>query len=476
MEIRCLIMSRRFSLRLVEFAFILCSLQISSSFAILPATNLKARQNLLSSPPFRMRKASFAVSAKAEKKVILTEVPLDRQPVEDAEEIKDDANPDDMNEQSRSQSDGPKLKRLLELDCETVEKIPSDSEDSKAVISPDEGNKVDGPTERKTVTPSGSSKPKKQKSKEIKEVNQKEALKSDESPHLSSRNGLAEIESEKVEVVEDLAANVLVESVVNENVIEEGSVTEMHEVNSAVVSLTSEIPAENGIPDSITENTSVKIISEGIGIEVENEKGEVENDGMKNIENLDQVNEDIAKIKMFVGTAEFWDPFTSDYYPAEDTLMANGVIDQEFYLGSELFDIDTEKKKEKKKNVLEYVETFSFGENIEEENDISQTGSKKNKNSHKHKNENDKIIPNNSPPLESLDAFPAAAANIDMRNILLELEEKIVSLQDLLSDEKSRSLQLVEAFLKIEMEHETLRAEFLQYKIMALELTAGKDP
>ena len=68
------------------------------------------------------------------------------------------------------------------------------------------------------------------------------------------------------------------------------------------------------------------------------------------------------------------------------------------------------------------------------------------------------------------------SANNDMMNILLELEEKIISLQDLLSDEKSRSLQLVEAFLKIEIEHETLRAEFLQYKIMALELTAGKDP
>lgn len=472
MEVRCLIMSKRFLLRLVEFAFILCLLQISSSFAILPATNLKARQNLLSSPPFRMRKASFAVSAKAEKKVILTEVPLDRQPVEDAEEIKDDPNPDDMIEQSRSQSEGPKLKLLSELDCETVEKIPSDSEDSKAVSSSDEANKVDGPAERKTVTPSGSSKPKKQKSKEIKEVSQKEALKSDESPHLSSRNGLAEIESEKVEGVDDLAANV---PVVSETVIEEGSVTEMHEVNSALVSLTSEMPAENGIPDSITDSTLGKVISEGIGIEEENERGEVDNDRIKKYENLDQVNDDIAKIKMFVGTAEFWDPFTSDYYPAEEILMTNGVIDQEFHLGSELFDIDTEKKKEKKKNVLEYVETFSFGENIEEENDISHTGNKKSKNSHKHKNDSDKVISNNSPP-ESLDLFPAAAANIDMKNILLELEEKIISLQDLLSDEKSRSLQLVEAFLKIEMEHETLRAEFLQYKIMALELTAGKDP
>jgi hypothetical protein len=475
MEIRYLIMSRRLSLRLVELFFILCSLQMSKSFAILPAANLKARQNLLSSPPCRMRKASFVVSAKAEKKIILTEVPLDRQPVEGAEDFNDEIIAEEMDELSKSQSEEPKLKLLSEPDHETVEKIPGDLGDIKEVSNSDETVKVDGPTERKTVTTSGSSKPKKQKTKEIKEVNQKEALKSDESAHLSSRNTLFDIDSEKVEEVEDLAGYVLEVSVVNDNSIEEGSVAELQEVNSADV-LTSECSTEDGIRNITTENDIGTILKSVVAeVEVENESDKLADDRIQNTENQNQVNEDIAKIKMFVGTAEFWDPFTSDFYPEEESSMKDVKMDQDYFLESELFDI--EKKKEKKKNVLKYVETFSFEENIEDENEISKSGKNKSKSkvNDGHGNGDDsKIISDNALP-ENQDPVPMAP-NIDMMNILLELEERITSLQDLLSDEKSRSLQLVEAFLKIEIEHETLRAEFLQYKIMALELTAGKDP
>lgn len=472
MEIRFLIMSRRFSLRLVEFAFILCLLQCSASFAILPATNLKARQNLLSSTPFRMRKASFVVSAKAEKKIILTEVPLDRQPAEGAEACSDETNPDELDDLSRSQLEEPKLKLLSESDHEAAEKIPSDSVDLKEVNNTDETVKLDGPIERKAVTTSGSSKPKKQKSKEIKEVNQKDQLKSDESPHSSSRNIPVEIDSDKIEDIEDLAENVIEMSILNEIVMEEGSLAEMQEeVNSADASLTSEISAEN----NVTENDLGIMTTEGGIFEVENERDKIEHDRIQSNENQDQVNEDIAKIKMFVGTAEFWDPFTSDYYPEDEGLMTDVKMDQEFFLESELFEI--EKKKEKKKNVLKYVETFSFEENIEDENEITKFGKKKNIDGHRNHNES-KLMPDNSLS-QTTDLLPDTVpipANNDMMNILLELEEKIISLQDLLSDEKSRSLQLVEAFLKIEIEHETLRAEFLQYKIMALELTAGKDP
>jgi hypothetical protein len=473
MEIRYLIMSRRFSLRLVEFVFVLFSLQMSHSFAILPATNLKARQNLLSSPPCRMRKASFVVSAKAEKKIILTEVPADRQPFEDAEAFNDEIAAEDMVELSKSQSEELKLKLLSEPDHETVEKIPGDFGDLKEGSTSDDTVKVDdGPTERKTVTSSGSSKPKKQKSKEIKEVNQKEALKSDENLHLSSTNLSVEVDSEKVEETEDRAENVLEVSAVSDTVIEESSVAELQEVNFAD-ELTSEKFAEDGIQYSTVENCIGTIITSLVAeIELENEGVKLENDRIQNAES--QVNEDIAKIKMFVGTAEFWDPFTSDFYP-EESSMTDLKMDQDFFLESELFDM--EKKKEKKKNVLKYVETFSFEENTEEENEISKLVKNKNKNKVIDGHGNDdvsKIIPVNALP-EDQDPAPMAP-NTDMMNILLELEEKIISLQDLLSDEKSRSLQLVEAFLKIEIEHETLRAEFLQYKIMALELAAGKDP
>ena len=55
--------------------------------------------------------------------------------------------------------------------------------------------------------------------------------------------------------------------------------------------------------------------------------------------------------------------------------------------------------------------------------------------------------------------------NDKILQILLELEEKINCLEDELQDEKHRSTQLIQAFLKMEIEQDLLRAEFLEYKI-----------
>ena len=62
-----------------------------------------------------------------------------------------------------------------------------------------------------------------------------------------------------------------------------------------------------------------------------------------------------------------------------------------------------------------------------------------------------------------------------MQVILMELEEKILSLADELYDEKRRSIQLIEAFLKMEVEQDLLRAEFQQYKQLILEISANKE-
>lgn len=410
-----------------------------------------------------MRKASFVISAKAEKKAILTELPLGRQPEENMEVDGDEIITDELNEISKGQSEEPKLNFMSESDNDTEEKIPSDSGDLKQVSSLDDAVKVDGPTDKKSATSTGSSKSKKQKSKEIKEVNQKEPTKSEDGPHLLSRNIL--IESEKVEEPQDLAEK-NAETSLSEIIVEKCSEEEIEAVDSSDVLVNSEVPIEDGTPKRSMESDTDITASDSAEIEIVNEEDKLENDMIQNNENQDQVNEDIAKIKMFVGTAEFWDPFTSDYYPDEDSPIN---MDQEFFLEGQLFDF--EKKKEKKKNALKYVESSSFGESIEEERgDIPKSGKKKNiegfKNDHK-------MTPDVS--LSEKPEIVPLAANADMLNILLELEEKIISLQDLLSDEKSRSSQLVEAFLKIEIEHEILRAEFLQYKIMALELSAGKD-
>ena len=58
--------------------------------------------------------------------------------------------------------------------------------------------------------------------------------------------------------------------------------------------------------------------------------------------------------------------------------------------------------------------------------------------------------------------------NDKILKVLLELEEKIISLEDELQDEKHRSTQLIQAFLKMEIEQDLLRAEFVQYKMSHL--------
>ena len=60
-------------------------------------------------------------------------------------------------------------------------------------------------------------------------------------------------------------------------------------------------------------------------------------------------------------------------------------------------------------------------------------------------------------------------------NILLELEEKINSLEDELQDEKHRSTQLIQAFLKMEVEQDLLRAEFTLYKSVSEKDQRGRD-
>ena len=57
------------------------------------------------------------------------------------------------------------------------------------------------------------------------------------------------------------------------------------------------------------------------------------------------------------------------------------------------------------------------------------------------------------------------STNDKILHILLELEEKINCLEDELQDEKHRSAQLIQAFLKMEIDQDLLRAEFLEYKI-----------
>ena len=164
--------------------------------------------------------------------------------------------------------------------------------------------------------------------------------------------------------------------------------------------------------------------------------------------------EEIAKVKMFGG--EYWDPFMHEIYPQDLDLLGDLKFDEKILQNSHniYYNENSEGMRSLYEKEDEAVEEILGGKR---KSKASRSSSSSSSNSSKSGGQSD------------------AVSNKNMQVILMELEEKILSLADELYDEKRRSIQLIEAFLKMEVEQDLLRAEFQQYKQLILEISANKE-
>lgn len=165
--------------------------------------------------------------------------------------------------------------------------------------------------------------------------------------------------------------------------------------------------------------------------------------------------EEIAKVKMFGG--EYWDPFMHEIYPQDLDLLGDLKFDEKILQNSHNMYYD-ENSEEGMRSLYEKED-----EAVEE---ILGGGKRKSKASRSSSSSSNSSKSGNRSD---------AVSDKNMQVILMELEEKILSLADELYDEKRRSIQLIEAFLKMEVEQDLLRAEFQQYKQLILEISANKE-
>lgn len=553
MDVRYLILSKRFIGRMTMFALIVYSLQlvlmqIALSDAVLRAVQIKSRRNPLCSPSFSTRKTSFVVSAKAEKKMLVTEGMLERQSEMD---VLTDAtsNPSEtMNyfksepyAKSKGKSDGTDFEsEITESTYSILEETPKEypenevfankSDENKptglAIVSKGKKTKVKEAKEVQKINDNSSASEesdsdvknnenaitdtevgevavllmctyteteaeektvKADKSKRKKEVID-EALTEDnsetaslESTKQSESIAIKEVEVELLLVSEDADPVKVSQTASDQKPIEmndgqkvkDSKLAKMMEKIASIVDSTEpfaykiSLPSDNVeevlleepviVQNSLNEVSKDVAVSESIEEKVISPpvikpKKTIENfdssAGSGPVDSTDQ-DEEKAKVRMFGG--EFWDPFMHENYPQDLDLLGDLKFDEKILQNSHMYyDDNSEGMKSLYEKEDEAVEKILGG------------GKSKSKSTRS------TISPKSGVRSDSV-------SDKNMQVILMELEEKILSLADELYDEKRRSIQLIEAFLKMEVEQDLLRQEFQQYKQLVLEISANKE-
>jgi hypothetical protein len=550
MDVRYLILSKRFIGRMTMFALVVYSLQlvlmqIAPSDAVLRAVQIKSRRNPLCSPFFSTRKTSFVVSAKAEKKMLVTEGMLERQSETD---LLNDATlnqSETMNyfksepyAKSKGKSDGADFEReISESTYSILEETPKEYPDNEVYANKSDENKPSG-----LAIVSKGKKTKVKEAKEVQKINDNSSA-SEESDSYVKNNDTAITDTEVGEVAvllmctyteteaeektikadkskkkKEVIDEVLTEDISETPLLESTKQSDSISIKEAELLLVSEdadsvkasqmasdqkpIEMNDGlkvkdsklakmmekiasIVDS-TEPFAYKISSPSDNVEdvqleepliLQNSLNEVSNDvavsesiedkvvsppvikPRKTIENFSSAasgpvdstdqDEEKAKVRMFGG--EFWDPFMHENYPQDLDLLGDLKFDEKILQNSHMYyDDNSEGMKSLYEKEDEAVEEILGG------------GKSKSKSTRS------TISPKSGVRSDSV-------SDKNMQLILMELEEKILSLADELYDEKRRSIQLIEAFLKMEVEQDLLRQEFQQYKQLVLEISANKE-
>ena len=531
---------------LIVYSLQLVLMQIALSDAVLRAVQIKSRRNPLCSPSFSTRKTSFVVSAKAEKKMLVTEGMLERQSEMD---VLSDAtsNPSEtMNyfrsepyTKSKGKSDGTDFEsEITESTYSILEETPKEYPGNEVFANKSNENKPTG-----LAIVSKGKKTKVKEAKEVQKINDNSSA-SEESDSDGKNNETAITDTEDGEVAvllmctyteteaeektikadkskrkKEVIDEVLTEDVSETSLLESTKQSESIAVKEAELLLVSEdadsVKASQTASDqkpfdtndgqkvkdsklakmmekiaSIVDSTepfaykislpsdSVEEVQLEEPIIVQNSLNEVSNDvavselieekvisppvikPKKTIENFgssaasgpvdttDQ-DEEKAKVRMFGG--EFWDPFMHENYPQDLDLLGDLKFDEKILQNSHMYyDDNSEGMKSLYEKEDEAVEEILGG------------GKSKSKSTRS------TISPKSGVRSDSV-------SDKNMQVILMELEEKILSLADELYDEKRRSIQLIEAFLKMEVEQDLLRQEFQQYKQLVLEISANKE-
>ena len=537
-------------MRMTMFALIVYSLQvvllhIALSDAVLRAVQIKSRRNPLCSPFFSTRKTSLTVSAKAEKKMVVTDGMFERQSEIDVLTDASSNSADTMNffksepfqSKTKGKLDGTVFEREInESTYSILEDTPKKYLDGDLFTDKSDENK---PTGLAIV-----SKGKKAKVKEAKEVQKTNDSSSaseesysdvkdnetiiipevvEEVVLLKSVSGESEAEEKTVKVEKSKRRKEVIDEVITEDISEifppenlnQSKAVDIQEVEPLLVSQESDsvkesqMASENNdvykVKDSKIAKLMEKIASvvdsaepfafklsvqsdnldqskpeaeylfEGIGevavIEQNDEKlissssSSIKSKKTVLVENFDgfspndvivvtDEDEEIAKVKMFGG--EYWDPFMHEIYPQDLDLLGDLKFDEKILQNSHniYYNENSEGMRSLYEKEDEAVEEILGGKR---KSKASRSSSSSSSNSSKSGGQSD------------------AVSNKNMQVILMELEEKILSLADELYDEKRRSIQLIEAFLKMEVEQDLLRAEFQQYKQLILEISANKE-
>jgi hypothetical protein len=550
MDVRYLILSKRFIGRMTMFALIVYSLQvvllqIALSDAVLRAVQIKSRRNPLCSPSFSTRKTSFVVSAKAEKKMVVTEGMLERQSEMDFLTDATSLPTETMNyfksepyAKSKGKSDGTDFEgEITESTYSILEETPKEYPDNEVFANKSDENKPSG-----LAIVSKGKKTKVKEAKEVQKINDNSSaseesdsdVKNNESTIADTEVGevavllmctYTETEAEEKTIKADKSKRkkevideVLTEDISETPLLESTKLSEPIAIKEAELLLVSEDAdsakasqmASDQKPNEMNDGQKVKdsklakmmekiasIVDstepfvhkislpsdsvEDVHLEepviVQNSLNEVSNDvavresieekvvsppvtkPQKTAENFDSpaagpVNstdqdEEKAKVRMFGG--EFWDPFMHENYPQDLDLLGDLKFDEKILQNSHIYyDDNSEGMQSLYEKEDEAVEEILGG------------GKSKSKSTRS------TISPKSGVRSDSV-------SDKNMQVILLELEEKILSLADELYDEKRRSIQLIEAFLKMEVEQDLLRQEFQQYKQLVLEISANKE-
>ena len=545
------------------FALIVYSLQvvllhIALSDAVLRAVQIKSRRNPLCSPFFSTRKTSFTVSAKAEKKMVVTDGMFERQSEIDILSDATSSSPDTMNffksepfhSKTKGKLDGTVFEREInESTYSILEDTPKKYIDSDLFADKSDENK---PTGLAIV-----SKGKRAKVKEAKEVQKTNDSSStseetysdvkdndtiiipevvEEVVLLKSVSNESEAEEKTVKVEKSKKRKEVIDEVITEDISEIFPLNNLNqsksvdskevEVESQIVSeesdsvKESQIASENNgvykvkdskiaklmekiatvvdsaepfafklslqsdqldqikpeikylVPDSSNESAGEVIVIEQNDEKLISSSSSSSSSSIKSkktVENFDSFSqneiivvtdedEEIAKVKMFGG--EYCDPFMHEIYPQDLDLLGDLKFDEKILQNSHNMNIYYDDNSEEGMRSV-----------YEKENDAVEEisgGKRKSKSSRSSSSSS-----SNSPKSEG--GRSDAVSDKNMHVILLQLEEKILSLADELYDEKRRSIQLIEAFLKMEVEQDLLRAEFQQYKQLVLEISGNKE-
>lgn len=541
------------------FALIVYSLQvvllhIALSDAVLRAVQIKLRRNPLCSPFFSTRKTSFTVSAKAEKKMVVTDGMFERQSEIDILTDATSNSADTMNffksepfhSKTKGKLDGTVFEREInESTYSILEDTPKKYIDSDLFTDKSDENK---PTGLAIVSKGKKSKVK--EAKEVQKTNDSSSSASEETysdvkdnetiiiPEvveevvlLKSVSGESEAEEKTAKVEKSKRRKEVIDEVITEEISEiftleilnQSKSVDAKEVEPLLVSeesdsvRESQIVSENNevykVKDSKIAKLMEKIASvvdsaepfafklsmqsdnhDQIKPEIEYLVQDSSNDGTgevivieqndeklisssssssspikskKMAENFDSFSqndiivvtdedEEIAKIKMFGG--EYWDPFMHEIYPQDLDLLGDLKFDEKILQNSHnmYYDKNSESMRSLYEKEDDAVEEIFSGKRKSKSSRSSSSSSSSNSQ-------------------KSGGGRSDEVSDKNMHVILLELEEKILSLADELYDEKRRSIQLIEAFLKMEVEQDLLRAEFQQYKQLVLEISGNKE-